>query len=399
MSHTPSGLAAAWAAAVAVAGCTIPYTMATAPDRICLKGSPEIQSALTWIAPTGAADRRALDAWCSAVGPVVIDSVPAAPFGAWQDGDSLAVVIWNLEAGSATLLEFLERELHIQCNAASPATGDAFSHFVLLAQEALRRSPDVPAAPPQAIVPPRVEGNNRPTHRMDNVEAARRCRLALAYVPAVRNGHEEYDGEREDLGNAVLSTLPLTDFVAIEVPFETSRRVAVGATIYGPRDDSLRVVSLHITTFPGTWRIFRTGNSSRVRQALGFVDALRTVEVLRLGTEATLAACYPRCPTDSPNQPPPPPPPARYSISTVAGGDLNTWSADETALLHLREHFPDSPRDDQPTRGPFPTDHVLFRTGGLGGSAYQVVPDSYRRIEDSYHSDHHARSVWIRAGR
>ena len=71
----------------------------------------------------------------------------------------------------------------------------------------------------------------------------------------------------------------------------------------------------------------------------------------------------------------------------------------ETALQHLREHFPDSPRDDRPTRGPFPTDHIIFRTGGLGVTAYQVVPGSYRRIENSYHSDHRARSVWIRAGR
>jgi endonuclease/exonuclease/phosphatase family metal-dependent hydrolase len=291
------------------------------------------------------------------------------------------------------LLEFLERELHIQCGAASPSTGDAFSHFVLLAQEALRRSPDVPPAPPQAVVPPRIEGNNRPTHRMDIVEVARRCRLALAYVPSVRNGYDEYDGEREDLGNAVLSTLPLTDFMAIEIPFETSRRVAVGATIHGPDGDSLRVVSLHLSTFPGPWRIFRTGNSSRVRQALGFVEALRRVEVLRLGPDPALAACYPRCPPDSSNRPP------RYSISTVAGGDLNTWSADETALQHLREHFPDSPRDDRPTRGPFPTDHLLLRTRDLGVATYHLVPGSYGRVEDAYDSDHRARRMWIRAGR
>ena len=393
MSHPLRRLAAAWAATAVVAGCTIPYTMSTAPDRSCLTGSPgTAQSALTWIVPTGAADEKALDAWCSAVGPVVIDSMPDASFGAWQDGDSLAVVIWNLEAGSATLLEFLERELHLQCNTASPSTGEAFSHFVLLAQEALRRSPEIPPAPPQAVVPPRIEGNNRPTHRMDIVKAARQCRLALAYVPSVRNGYDEYDGEREDWGTAVLSTLPLTDFVAIEVPFETSRRVAVGATIHGPGGDSLRVVSLHISTFPGPWRIFRTGNSSRVRQALGFVEALRTLEALRLGSDSALAACYPRCQPDVPNQPP------RYSISTVAGGDLNTWSADETALQHLREHFPDSPRDDRPTRGPFPTDHLLVRTRGAGTPTFHMIPGSYSRVEDSYNSDHRARRVWIRAG-
>jgi endonuclease/exonuclease/phosphatase family metal-dependent hydrolase len=393
MGHTLSRRTAAWAATAVAVGCTIPHTMTNEPERTCLAGPQgPTASALTWFVPTEAADRRALDAWCSAVGPVVIDSMPDASLGAWQDGDSLAVVIWNLEAGSATLLEFLERELHIQCGTSSPSTGDAFSHFVLLAQEALRRSPDVPPAPPRAVVPPRIEGNNRPTHRMDIVEVARQCRLALAYVPAVRNGYDEYDGEREDWGNAVLATLPLTDFVAIEIPFETSRRVAVGATIHGPGGDSLRVVSLHISTFPGPWRIFRTGNSSRARQALGFVEALRRVEVLRLEPDPAMAACYPRCPMDSPN------PPARYSISTVAGGDLNTWSADETALQHLREHFPDSPRDDRPTRGPFPTDHLLLRTRNLGVATYHLVPGSYQRIEDSYNSDHRARRVWIRAG-
>ncbi|MCZ6755777.1 MAG: hypothetical protein O7E49_10740, partial [Gemmatimonadetes bacterium] len=117
---------------------------------------------------------------------------------------------------------------------------------------------------------------------------------------------------------------------------------------------------------PGPWRMFRTGNSSRVRQALGLVEALAAVD----GTRA---------------------------ITTVLGGDFNTWASGETTLKHLRKHFPDAPRIDEATRGPFPTDHLFLRYGDGTTPAARMVSGSYRRIDDSYNSDHHGLLMWLRA--
>ncbi len=367
-----------------VTGCTISHAMRfESRDETC---RTIVQPGLTWLGPTETGDVATLDEWCKTVGPPVIDSTPHPSFGAWQARDSVAVVAWNVNAGSGELLALFERELHLECATPTPAARAAFSHFVLLAQEAFRRSATVPSMSPRSTIPPRTSERPRSGSRIDIVETARQCGLAVMYVPSMRNGHDEYDGEREDWGNAILSTLPLSDFIAIELPFEASRRVAVGATIHAPDRDSLRAVSVHLSTFPGAWRVLRTGNSGRVRQANGLVDALRAVERLRSGTAGT--ACDPPCSSNRS---------AELSISTIAGGDLNTWSSRETALRHLWEHFPDSPRNDQPTRGPFPTDHLVFRIRAGNTTGLHVVTESYRRIDASYNSDHQPRILWVRA--
>jgi hypothetical protein len=46
-------------------------------------------------------------------------------------------------------------------------------------------------------------------------------------VPSARNGPQTIAAEREDKGNAILSTLSLKDLIAIELPFEAGRKVAV----------------------------------------------------------------------------------------------------------------------------------------------------------------------------
>ena len=77
----------------------------------------------------------------------------------------------------------------------------------------------------------------------------RRLKLAAFYVPSMRNG--EPGVTTEDRGNAILSTLPLSDLTAIELPLERQRRVALGATVTvtppgGARDAaSSRLHALH----------------------------------------------------------------------------------------------------------------------------------------------------------
>ncbi len=366
--------------------CLLPHTTESPPqNRAC----PTMGGALTWYVPDSTSDSRSAEKWCLATGPVEIDSTPAGRFGTWQAGDSLAVVAWNVSAGGGDLLGFLEGQMGLDCGTPSPGLTEGSSHFVLLLQEAYRRSAVVPAHAEESAIPPAVKEESRPGERVDVVEAARRCGLALAYVPATRNGTAEYDGEREDKGNAILSTLPLSDIIAIEMPMVAQRRVELAATLRDAGGDSLRVVSVHLNTFPPPWRLLRTGGSSRVRQALTLVDALERAELERSGRTAdtAFAACYPTCDEEET---------AKYLISTVAGGDINTWTGGGTALKHLYLHFPDSPPyDPTPTRTSFRTDHILFRRAATG-SVGSVVEGSYRTFDSAFYSDHHPIEVWFR---
>ena len=71
---------------------------------------------------------------------------------------------------------------------------------------------------PKAIRP------RRPT--TDVRDIAEQFGLSVAYVPSMRNGPATALSEREDRGNAILSTEPLLDVRAIELPFGKQRRVA-----------------------------------------------------------------------------------------------------------------------------------------------------------------------------
>ena len=108
-------------------------------------------------------------------------------------------------------------------------------------------------------------------------------------------------------------------------------------------------------------RTLISGNATRLRQALGLAEALESTE----------------------------------NPVTILGGDFNTWSASEATLKRLALEFPDSPPwDGRPTRGAFPTDHILYRS--VQGSRIDLVEESYGRLEENYGSDHVARIVWLR---
>ncbi len=302
------------------------------------------------------------------MGPAVVDPLVSGDFGEWNTGDSLAVVVWNVNAGGGDLLDFIDNELNLACEPGGPRSRPQFNNFVLLLQEARRWSDEVPDVPAEAIKPWRVAPDPWPGEFTDIVEIARRCGLALVYVPSMRNGPDETQGKREDRGNAILSTLPLSDFVAIDLPFEGSRRVAVAATVRSGDGDRLRLANLHFSVSSSLFRIFVSGNSTRLREALGLVETLRMLEESRGEVE---------------------------SIATTAAGDVNTYSAQETALRALWKSFPESPAwDGKPTRGTFPTDHVFFRNGPM--SRIELVDGSYRRIDGSYFSDHQARVIWLK---
>jgi endonuclease/exonuclease/phosphatase family metal-dependent hydrolase len=366
-------------------GCAMKHEMEPlAANRAC-PGRESAGAVIGWYGPDKEKDIETLDRWCQTVGPPAIDSTAAAHRAAWSPGDSIVVATWNTHGGAGDLLGFIEAELDLSCDEGKPSPGADYAPFVLLIQEAFRRSDIVPRAEPGPAIRPKLKEKPRPGDRIDIVHIARHCGLSLFYVPSMRNGIDEYDSGREDRGNAILSTLRLSDFIAIELPFEAQRRVAVAATVHTTDGDSLRVVSAHFDVASSLLRLLSTGNSTRERQGAGLLDALAEVELMRAGLSDTSATarCYPWC--DDSSTP-------RFFISTLVGGDFNTWSANETVIKHFYRAFPQSPpRDGKPTRSSFPADYIFFRQA----QSRQIVllEESHRRIEDLHHSDHHARLV------
>ena len=370
---------------VLAAGCATSAGMRLGPED---GGCPDRAAAasggaVTWYGPAGPGDEQSNERWCETVGSNVLEAFPRASFPSPGPSDSVAVVAWNILIGGGDVPLFLEEVLGYDCHPTSPELDAGFSHFVLLIQEAYRRSEAIPDVPELFKFPPRIEPESPPEGWLDIVELARDCGLALFYVPSARNGPQTIEAEREDKGNAILSTLPLTDLLAIELPFEAGRKVVVAATIAGASGTRLRVASVHLDVASTLFRTLTTANTTRLRQAAGLIEALALIEtggvtsgIVSIGSGETACGELPG------------------PIATVAAGDFNTWSAGESAIDQLRRCFPDSPPwDGKPTYGSFPTDFIFFRRSTDGRVAY--MGGSQRRIEKRYGSDHQARIAWF----
>ncbi len=351
-----------------LAGCAVSREMASIPPGELPSRPPEI----SWYGPASTGDRRSNEDRLRTVGPPVTTRIPAEAFDALRPGDSLAVFSWNMAVGGGDLLAFLREEAGIVCRGHASRSSSRYSHVVVLLQEAFRRSDDLPPLNDPALAARKSEHAPHPEGDPDVVDTAVRCGLALVYVASGRNGADAPGELRHDKGNAILATLPLSDFVAVEHPFETERKVSLAATIPGPGETRLRVVTAHVEVTSTFHRVILTGNQTRVGQVAGLIDVLDRIA----GAEERRTA-------------------------VLVGGDFNTWSGGESALKLLRRSFPHSPPwDGQTTRGPFPTDHIFFRAGSdadsTGQISVQLIPGSYRRIQNRYSSDHHGRFVWMR---
>lgn len=317
--------------------------------------------AVIWVRPASRADSARLEPWRAAVGPPVFQ--PRSPRRrAWPEDRGLRVVAWNTHVGAGDVIEFVENELGVGCDDRPPkpviGPGIATGPFVLLIQEAFRKSDQLPTVADGPGVVPAIDARPEDGDRVDVESLARRCGLSLLYVPSMRNGAENGAGA-EDRGNAVLSTLDLESPAAIELPFEAQRRVAVAATVRGPEGTPLLLVSLHFDVAAPLMRTLRTGNATRARQGLGLLGALAVL-------------------------------PDSGSASLI-GGDFNTWSESETVIQWMSEAFPDSPpAEGEPTRGAFPADHIFFRSVGSG---ITLDTTRYLTYDDAHSSDHKARGV------
>lgn len=173
-----------------------------------------------------------LEGWRQNVGaPVALDLFPQSPD---SSSPSLVVVSWNVWIGRGRLREVISRlrEGQFRQLGAFPE-----SPLVILVQEAYRSDQSIPSAPvgPAGRVLVAQLGPQE-----DIVETAHCLGLNLRYAPSMRNGILQ-----SDRGNAILSTLPLTDAHAVELPLVLQRRVAVSATVT-LHGRSVRLVSAHL---------------------------------------------------------------------------------------------------------------------------------------------------------
>ncbi|MDQ3606089.1 MAG: hypothetical protein M3418_07895 [Gemmatimonadota bacterium] len=313
------------------------------------QGDPPKEEILWWRDPATA---PTLGRWCAAVGGAVVHAEPAMEHADGEEGiDSVVVVSWNTHVGGGELERLVEdlREGRL-------TDGQPVRHFVLLLQEAPRAGQPVPEMLPEGARAGRAfheQPGSRERFYIDRI--ARDLGLALYYVPSMRNGRLQ-----EDWGNALLSTLPLSDFAALELPFESRRRVAAAAVVEGMTTAGvpwrLRLSSAHLDVWSRRG-LLSTAGGGRLRQTRALVDAL-----------------------------------GQDSTATVLGGDFNTWSPREPSLSHLRQHFPDSPPGERKrthaTTGRR-LDYLFFRLP-------ECWTARYHRLDDRYGSDHHPLLGWVR---
>jgi endonuclease/exonuclease/phosphatase family metal-dependent hydrolase len=350
------------AAALLYAGCAAgpapQFADAHAPLGACAAAARDAAGSVTaqrvrWQIHSAPADRHELDEWCRGVGAPVFSTTASGPAFI----DSLPMVTWNIHVGGADVDEF------VAALRSGRLTGTPTPHFVLLLQEARRNGRGVPAVLGSDARGTRRLGRRDAGPESDIVATARRLDLSLFYVPSMRNGGSGHPPE--DRGNAILSTLPLTEPTAIELPLLAQRRVAVAATI-SLRDAAgharaLRVSSVHLDLGARSSRFTSIFGAGRAVQAGALADALDG-----------------------------------YG-NIVVGGDLNTWSLNrlERGLTLMQDGFPDfRGTQDEPTfytAGVLPRtlDHLFLRAADVSGT------DS-KRIADRFGSDHFPVIAWVR---
>jgi endonuclease/exonuclease/phosphatase family metal-dependent hydrolase len=283
-------------------------------------------------------NRPLLDLWCHSVGAPVLRS------GAASAGDisGMRILSWNVHVGAGRLEDLLPRLL-------DEASRDGMGLTVLL-QETFRAGDGVPESYPSALSVPRAIRPRRPA--MDIREIADTFGLSMAYVPSMRNGPATSPLEREDRGNAILSTEPLTDLRIIELPFGKQRRVAITAVVTPrstlPDANPLRVVSAHLDT-----------NGDRVAQAAALSERLMLLR----------------------------------GVPLFVGGDLNSrHGVTDGAVLALADRIPlASCGTGRTNRWPLRLD-VLFPIGRLdfmfASSDLGDLASDCQTLSDAYDSDH-----------
>jgi endonuclease/exonuclease/phosphatase family metal-dependent hydrolase len=326
--------------------CRSTSALATSVATVAVPALSPVPS-VRWIVAPDPRERASLDRWCAGVGPAVTAGLTDT--NAAAAASSLVVVTWNTHIGGGDI-PGLVRDL----KAGAFTGGVPVDHFVLLLQEVYRAGAEVPAGAGSAA-PRAIHTMPLAARRTDIVETARALGLELFYVPSMANGRPSSSEPSEDRGNAILSSLPLHDLTAIELPFEAQRRVAAAATVSGTTAAgtpwTLRLVNVHLDNKSRPSRLLQSLGGGRARQARALVEAI--------GQDS----------------------------ATVVGGDMNTWSMGfmEGTLRVLAAHFP------------LPVQHPTEPTFAVGGMRLDrlmyrlpsTLTADTRRLADRRGSDHH----------
>ena len=352
------------AAATLVQAQGAPAPLALANDIVEPLSCLQPVDGLTWMRWSDKSQR--LDLWCLSVGRPVLESrVPEA-----GDITGMRILSWNVNVGAGRLETLLPRLLD---EAAADGVG-----LTILLQETFRAGDAVPDVYPAALDVPKAIRPRRPT--MDVRDIAAKFGLSVAYVPSMRNGPATALSEREDRGNAILSTEPLLDVRALELPFGKQRRVAVTALV-APRGHGIAVGPV-LSAFASA----TADRRSSPQASGGWSDrpAYRSIRVVSThfdtnGDRAAQAAALSErlmSFTDAP---------------LFVGGDLNSrGGADDNAVLALTSRIPmASCGTGRTNRWPLRLD-VLIPIGRLD-YIFAGVGDLVRGCEtlhDAYNSDH-----------
>jgi endonuclease/exonuclease/phosphatase family metal-dependent hydrolase len=307
-------------------------------------------TSLRWISPADSLERRRLDAWCAGVGPAVILSS-----GTLLDSSRLVslsdvtFVSWNVHVGNGDV-----RALVDDLRAGKLTGGRRVDHFVLMLQEAVRRD-GVPTYTRDTEGARQISA--RDDSRADIVELSRALGLALIYVPSMRNGNSP-ENPPSDRGNAILSTLPLSDPVAVELPGERQRRVAIMATVTlsssAANTDAVSVAAIHLDALGAARRLW-----------VFWTPWMRELQVKSL--EAALP-----------------------EGAVVLGADLNTWHGkDELAVRALDRQFQRSQVSGKRVGlGLRVLDYLFLRAGDNRSARYE-------QLALAYGSDHRPIVGWF----
>ena len=301
---------------------------------------------LAWFAPSDADHRARLDAWCAGVGGPVIALPTHDDERAHAALTDFTFVSWNVHVGNGDLRAFV-RDLR----AGMFTDGRPVRDFVLMLQEVVR-SEGVPVYRREARGAARIAA---PTSTgPDIVTISRDLELSLLYVPSMRNGNSALD-EASDRGSAILATRPLRDPVAIELPGERQRRVAVIATVElgSGANTPLTVGTIHLDALGTARRLWVFGT-----------PWMRSVQV------KSMASLLP-------------------DGALVLGADLNTWHGrHEPAAEHLQEIFEDVQVSSRRGATLLALDYLFFR----GSGTHQA---RFVEAEDFYGSDHRPLIGWL----
>ena len=323
--------------ASACGGCVrwSPPSMApVSSDAPCRAGS------VTWVSPDDARERRRLDTWCAGVGPPVIESATRAASPQPLGLQDITFVSWNVHVGNGDIRAFVK-----DLRAGLHTRNRAVEHAVLLLQEAVRTE-SVPAFADAASGAARIA--SPPGDVVDIVRISHELGLSLIYLPSMRNGRSAAD-PATDRGSAILSTMPLSEPTAIELPGERQRRVVILSKA-GP----ISVGVIHLDALGAANRLW-----------MFWTPWMRARQIRSIG------ALLPDGPL-------------------VLGADLNTWHGIDEPAVRLLEKLPESTpvTADRQGLGLRVLDYFFFRAGTTRRA-------HYRQLDRYYGSDHRPLIGWI----